>query len=201
MAAESRIAARRALALALLLGACRSLSLPPPEVAERARATESLSGRLRVSLRGPQARGRATVLLAFRRPDALRVEVPGPSGPRLTIVARGQRLLATFPHDRAYWESEATAQGLEALLGVALTPSEVMDLLVGVPPASVRDYRASWGALLPRKLTASLADGARLTVVVEEAEVGGVLSPQAFEDPPRAGFRPLGNEEVRDLWR
>lgn len=201
MAAGSRITVRRALALSLLLGACRSLSPPAPGVAEQARVTASLSARLRVSLRGPQARGRASVLIAFRRPDDLRVEVPGPIGPRLTIVARGDRLFASFPQDRAYWEGEATAQGLEALLGVALTPSEVMDLLVGVPPASVRDYRVSWGASLPRKLTASLADGARLTVVVEEAEVGGALSPRAFEDPPRAGFRPLSNDEVRGLWR
>lgn len=201
MAAESRTPVRQLLAMALLAGACRSLGPPPPGVAEQARGAVSLSARLRVSLRGPQARGRATALIAFRRPDALRVEVPGPNGPRLALVAGGGRVLAAFPGDRAYWEGEATAGSLEALLGVALTPAEVMDLLVGVPPASVHDYRASWGPSLPRKVTASLADGSQLTVVMEDAEVGGELPPRAFEDPPHAGFRLLTREELRGLWR
>ena len=61
-----------------------------------------------------------------------KLEVPGPTGPRLTLLARDHRLLASFPHDRAYWEGEATAQALEVVLGVGLTPSEVMDLLVGL---------------------------------------------------------------------
>lgn len=201
MAAESRTPVRQLLAAALLLGACHSLGPPPPRVAEQARGALSLSARLRVSLRGPQTRGRATALVACRRPDALRVEVPGPSGPRLTLVAAAGRVLAAFPGDRAYWEGEATAGSLEALLGVALTPAEVMDLLLGVPPASVRDYRGSWGRSVPRKVTASLADGSRLTVVVEDAEVGGELPLRAFEDPPHAGYRLLTREELQGLWR
>lgn len=201
MAAEHRIAASRLLAAVLFAGACRSLSPPPPLVAERARSAPSLSARLRVSLQGPQARGRATALVAFRRPDALRVEVPGPAGPRLALVAAAGRVLATFPADRAYWEGEATPGSLEALLGVALSPAEVMDLLVGVPPAGLRDYRASWGAVWPRKVTASLADGSRLTVVVEDAEAGDLLPPAAFEEPPHAGFRLLTREEIRGSWR
>ncbi len=187
--------------MALAFGACRSLSLPPPEVAERARAIESLSGRLQVSVSGPQARGRATVLFAFQRPDALRLEVPGPIGPRLTLTARRGRLLATFPRDRAYFEAEATSQALEVVLGVGLAPSEVMDFLVGVPPQNVSDYRVSWGSWLPHRLSARLADGARLKVVVEQADMDAPLGPRAFEEPPRAGFRPLTAREVSSLWR
>jgi len=201
MAAESPNPVRQLLAAALLLSACRSLGPPPPGVAERARGAVSISARLRVSLRGPQTRGRATALVAFRRPDSLRVEVPGPSGPRLVLVAGSGRVLAAFPGDRAYWEGEATADSLDALLGVALTPAEVMDLLVGAPPASVRDYRASWGPSVPRKFTARLADGSQLTVAVEDAELGGELPPRAFADPPHSSFRLLTREELRGLWR
>jgi hypothetical protein len=201
MAAEDRTTVRHLLLAALLLSACRSFSPPLPGVAEQARGAVSISARLRVSLRGPETRGRATALVALRRPDALRVEVPGPSGPRVTLVAGQGRVLAAFPADRAYWEGDSSAGSLEALLGVALTPAEVMDLLVGLPPASVRDYRASWGPSVPRKVTATLADGSRLVVTVEDAELDGELSPRAFEDPSHAGYRLLTREELRSLWR
>ena len=68
-----------------------------PDVAARAQAARAYSGRLRVKLDGRELRARATVLLAFQRPDALRIEVPGPGGLRLVAVASGERLVAAFP--------------------------------------------------------------------------------------------------------
>lgn len=165
-----------------------------------AAATHSYSSRLRISLDGPTLRARTPVLLAFRRPDALRIEVPGPAGPRLVAVAAGDHLWAVFPGERAFFSGRATEADFEALLGVALTPGEVIDLLLGLPPARLRTYQAQWRGTLPARIKATLRDGGRLIVTVDEAEAGATVPDQAFDEPPHAGYRTIGADEARRLW-
>jgi hypothetical protein len=152
-----------------------------------------------VSVDGPALRGRSRALMAFRRPDAVRIEIPGPSGVRLVAVARAGRLVAVLPGERAVLESEATAADLEALLGVALSPPELMDVLLGVAPPGVRDYRAQWGGTLPRRVEALLADGTRLKATIDEAETGLDLPDAAFLPPPHEAYRPVDAHEARRL--
>ena len=188
-------------ACAALVHGCASAGLPPPpDAAARAAATASYSGRLRVSLRGPDLRARSAVLIAFARPDALRIEVPGPAGARVVAVTRGGRLMAVFPAERAYYAGRATPEELEALLGISLAPEEVMDLLLGVPSPRLRQYEARWGEDLPRRIEATLPDGGRLRLTVEDAGRGAELSPAAFADPPHTGYRALDLGEARTLW-
>jgi len=187
--------------LAVLAGGCATAPAPPsPAVAERARAARSYTASLRVSLRGPSLRARARVLVAFSRPGALRLEVPGPGGARLVAVTRDGALAAVFPAERAVFKDEATAATLDALLGVALSPEEVIDLLVGVPSPRLRDYRAEWGPALPSRIEATLPGGTRLEAKVDDATAGVELPPQAFEEPPHAGYRRVDREEARRLW-
>jgi hypothetical protein len=168
-------------------------------VAQRAAAARTWSGSLRVAVSGKDLRGRSRVLLAFRRPDAVRLEIPGPAGARLVAVMRSGRLVAVLPAERAFLEAAATAAELEGLLGVALEPGELMDLLVGVAPAGLRDYRARWGASLPRRVEAVLADGTRLRATVDDAEAGLELPDAAFSPPPHPGHRRVDAEEARRL--
>jgi hypothetical protein len=168
-------------------------------VVESAAAARSWSGSLRVSVSGPDVRGRSRVLLAFRRPDAVRIEIPGPAGARLLAVIRGGRLSAVLPSERAFLESEATAGDLETLLGLALEPGELMDVLVGKAPPGVREYRARWGETLPRRVEALLADGTRLEAKVDDAEADLDLPGAAFDPPPHAGHRPVDADEARRL--
>jgi len=194
---------RRAVCLvpALLISACATVPVPPPpDVAARARETSSYSARLRVSLKGPSLRARTPALVAFRRPDGLRIEVPGPAGPRLVAVARAGRLVAVFPAERAVFAGEASAAELEALLGVALEPAEVMDMLVGVPSPRLKRYVAAWGPALPRRLEATLPDGAVLKASVEDPEAGAALPDAAFAEPPHDGYRVVDADEARTLW-
>lgn len=152
-----------------------------------------------MSLNGPQFRARTRALVAFRRPDALRVEVPGPTGPRLVAVATGATLTAVFPSERAVFIGEASAEALASLLGVALTPPELMDLLVGVGSPRLKAYRAGWGPTLPRSIAATLPDGGRLDVTVDDADTAP-LPAAAFETPAHAGFRSIEADEARSLW-
>ena len=175
-------------------------TVPDPTVAAAAAATTSYSSRLRISLDGPTLRARTPVLLAFRRPDALRIEVPGPAGPRLVAVASDDRLWAVFPAQRAFFSGRATEADFEAQLGVALTPGEVMDLLVGLPAPRLRAYEARWRGPLPARVKATLPDGGRLSVTVDEADAGVAVPEQAFAEPPHAGYRTIGAEEARRLW-
>jgi len=187
--------------LSTVAAGCASGGLPPPpDAAARAAATRSYSGRMRVSLRAPAFRARSPVLIAFARPDALRIEVPGPGGARLVAVTRGGRLTAVFPGERAVFQGDATPAELEALLGVPLTPGEVIDLLLGVPSPRLRRYDAHWGPDLPRRIDATLPDGGRLRLTVEEAERGVDLPAAAFEEPPHAGYRAVDVDEARTLW-
>jgi hypothetical protein len=186
--------------IALLLPSCAGVSVPPPDVAARAQAARTYSGRVRVKLDGRELRARATVLLAFERPDALRIEVPGPGGLRLVAVTRGGRLTAAFPADRAVYTGAADAPGMEALLGVALAPEEVMDLLLGAPPARLAKSEVRWGPVLPRQVDARLTDGSRLQVKVEEADRDVTLPPSAFQPPPTPGYRTVDAQEARGLW-
>jgi len=150
-------------------------------------------------VKGTDLRGRSRVLLAFRRPDALRIEIPGPAGARLVAVARRGRLTAVLPGDRAFLEAAATAEELESLLGVALTPPELMDVLVGKAPPGLREFKASWGDTLPRRVQAVLADGTRLDARVDEADKDVALPEAAFEPPPHPGYRPVDAAEARRL--
>ena len=194
---------RLLLLLAVSAGAsCAApLAIPPAAVLEQARIVPSYSALLSVTLRGPELRARTRVLLAFRRPDGLRIEIPGQKGARLIAVARGERLWAVFPGERAVYEGAARAEDLESLLGVALAPSEVMDLLTGVPSPRVRAYRARWGAALPRQIDATLPDGARLKATVADAEAPATtLGPSAFTEPPHDGYRSVDADQARALW-
>jgi len=191
---------RPELALAgLLLSGCATATLPPPAVATRAAAAVSWSGSLRVSVSGKDVRGRSRVLLAFRRPDAVRIEIPGPTGARLVAVARDGHLTAVLPAERAFLESAATAGDLAALLGVALSPPELMDVLVGVTPAGLRDYEVQWGDTLPRHVEAHLADGTRLKATVDDAETDLDLAEAVFLPPPHPGYRRVDADEARRL--
>ncbi|MFI5183127.1 MAG: hypothetical protein ACHQNV_01915 [Vicinamibacteria bacterium] len=196
----------RSLAVAALalfppsFGCATAFPPPPKSVLDAALSKTSYSGSVRVSLHGPEVRARARALVAFERPDRLRIEVPGPGGLRLVVVSRAGRLTAAFPGERAVFASEATAESLESLLGVRLTPSEVMDILLGSAPAELRSYEARWGQALPKAVVAVLADGTRLGVDIDDAQGDAILPAAAFDDPPHDGYRSLDASEARRLW-
>jgi hypothetical protein len=199
---DYRSAGRAFVAVVLMAAgiACASVPLPSPAAVAEAKATVTYSGSLRVSLSGPQFRGRTRVLLGFRRPDALRIEIPGPTGPRLVAVTKGGALTAVFPGDRAIFQGRATAAELESLLGVGLAPEELIDLLVGVPSPRLRSYEARWSRALPRQIMAVLPDGTRLRARVDDVETGLDLQAEAFEAPRHQDFRAVDAAEARQLW-
>jgi len=199
------VGATRACAWAVLgvswTTACASLpSRPPESLLAELRAARSYRAELGVKLRGPNLRGRAQVLIACERPDRLRLEVPGPGGVRLVAVAEAGRLLAVFPAEAAYYRAAADREELRALLGLELTPAEVMDLLLGLDVPSAREQESRWGPRLPTRVEATLADGARVRAVARAPELDPDLPRAAFELTWPAGYRALSRDELQSLW-
>jgi hypothetical protein len=153
-----------------------------------------------VTLNGPELRARTRALVAFERPGRMRLEIPGPTGLRFVAIAGAGGLLAVFPGERAVFRSGATAADMERLIGVALTPSEMMDALLGIAPAGVRSYEARWGRRLPLRVATTLRDGTRLRLAIDAPEAGVSLPPAAFAEPPHEGYRGVDVLEARRLW-
>jgi hypothetical protein len=185
--------------LGLLVACAPRFRTPAPEVVERARTASTYNGALRVSLKGPGGRGRSQALLAFQRPDRLRIEIPGPAGLRLLAVLRDGRLVATFPSAGAVYEAPASAASLDALLGVGLEVSELMDFMVGVPSGRLSDFRVRWGSEAPTEVSALLPDGTRLKARVDSVTLAETLPPGAFRAPATAGLRGVDAAEARRL--
>jgi hypothetical protein len=196
----SAFAALAALATVAAAGCATAVRVAPKDVVERALGVSTYSATVRVDLRGPDLRGRARALVGFERPDALRIELPGPTGPRLLAVARAGVLVAVFPGERAVFTAKATAPEMDSLFGVPLTPTELADLLVGRGAARLESYAVSWGPSLPREVRAGFTGGARLLVKIEEAEANPPLAAAAFEAPMHEGYRVVDAQEARRLW-
>jgi hypothetical protein len=187
------------IAAAVWIGGCASQGLPSLETRMALQNAEGMTGRLRVSIRGPERRGHATILFGFRRPDALRIEIPGGGGVRLVVVTREGRLCAVFHSEHAVFRAPATAESVAAALTIALTPEEVMDMIAGKPPARLADRRVKWGKSCPREVSARLPDETRLKIKLEDIEATAP-DPTAFLDPAPPGFRTIDAREARSLW-
>jgi len=81
---------------------------------------------------GPQGRFSATLLLAFERPDRLRVELLGPLGSsRWMAIVAGGEITVLFPSRREFLQERAVPEVLAALVGVRWGPDEIMAVLSG----------------------------------------------------------------------
>jgi hypothetical protein len=88
---------------------------------------------LKVSGKGPEGRFNATQILIFERPDRVRVELLGVFGStRWIVVTSGGEVLVWFPSRHEYLRDSRVKEVVGALLGVALSPEEVMAALAGV---------------------------------------------------------------------
>lgn len=68
--------------------------------------------------------------LALEPPDRLYVEILGPiGGPRAVMAAKGNRLVVLFPASREFVDEEATASTYEALIGLRLDTSSLIELI------------------------------------------------------------------------
>jgi outer membrane lipoprotein-sorting protein len=191
----------------LLLAGC-TLRGPRPAIV-RGSADDLLAGltarraavtslRARARLQSGAGRLWTRQALAVRRPGSLRVDVLSPFGLTLAVGTDGSTVWAYPPADAVRYEGPATPGNVSRLVGTPVTVGDLVDILLGLPPA-----RTAAGA--PRldawgddewRVVIPLADGLQslwftaasgLLVRAEEAHAGTVTLRLVFADY-RDGF-------------
>jgi hypothetical protein len=141
MAARGRAVA---LVAAVLVAGCVPRRPAPPlrpmtaegllsALAARRNAVTSVRARARVRSRLTAVGSRQALLV--RRPEAVRIDVLHPFGLALALGAQDGLLWAYRPDEATRYQSAATAENLRRLLGTPVAVPDVVDVLLGVPPA------------------------------------------------------------------
>jgi hypothetical protein len=159
------------------------------DLAGSARGVQRYQAVLKVRGEGPDGRFSATEVLIFQRPDRVRVELLATFGPsRWIAVTRDGRITVLFPKTREYLEESAVEDVVAALLGIRLSPPEVMAILdgSGLPLAGERSLRAERRG---DRIRIALPSG---TVDVEADQV---------REAQAAGYRVIYPTEWKDMQR
>jgi hypothetical protein len=123
------------------------------ELAATGAARHALRGGARMSIEGQRRAGFAKQLLVLERPARLRLEVVGPFGQRVAVLATDGAHYDLYRAERPALESgEVHAGILFEVAGLALTPEEAVLLALGVPLFPSEGAPAAEGA-------AALPDG------------------------------------------
>lgn len=102
-------------------------------LAVRRSAITSLRARAHVRSRLAAVGTRQAVLV--RRPDSVRIDVLHPFGLLLAVGAQDGHLWAYRPAEATRYQSPATAENVSRLLGAPVAVPDVVDVLLGLPPA------------------------------------------------------------------
>jgi len=127
---------------------------------------------LKVRGEGPEGRFSVTELVAFERPDRVRVELLATFGASrwIAVTDRGE-ITVLFPRSREYLQESAVEDVVSALFGIRLRPEEVMSVLAGsgLPLGDAEPARAERIGERVRIVVGSDGPGAR----VESVDVEG----------------------------
>lgn len=140
------------LLLSLTLSSCASLrpspyssalplsseNLPLPQdllrgIETRRHALTSLRGLARVVYKDTQEKGTAKQAIAVAAPDRFRWELFSPIGVAALVTSDGKTLSTYFPSDKVLYRGGATAENVARFTRVALSPPEIVGLLLGTP--------------------------------------------------------------------
>jgi outer membrane biogenesis lipoprotein LolB len=123
------------------------------------RDVHSLSAELAISGRAGRQRLRGHVLAGLAAPNRIRLEAAAPFGaPLFILVADGSAATLLLPRDNRVLRDESPAAILDALVGLALGPSDLLAIFSGcvapdAHPTGGRAFPSAWARL-------ELSDGA-----------------------------------------
>jgi hypothetical protein len=100
-----------------------------------ARRAAVVSLRARARLRSGVAGVWTRQAILVQRPSSVRIDVLSPFGLALAVGTEGRTLWAFPPQQAVRYEGAATRENLARLLGTPLEVADMVDVLLGVPPA------------------------------------------------------------------
>jgi hypothetical protein len=193
--------------LAVTLAGCALRARPRPVIpasadglldALAARRAAVTSMRARARLKGGLSTMWTKEAILVRRPDAVRIDVLSPFGLAVALGAQDRQLWAYPPNERTRYEGVASPANMARFLGAPIAVADVVDILLGVPPARRPAGRPDM--VLTRdheyELTIPLADGVQkiwfaadtLTVARAEEHRNGAVALQVVFGEHRDGF-------------
>jgi hypothetical protein len=131
-------------------------------------AVERYQAVVRLRGKGPDGKFRATELVVFERPDRVRVELLAAFGASRWIAVTGAgEITVLFPRSREYLEETAVEDVVDALLGIRLSPEEVMAILAGsgLPLGGAEPVRAERQG---DRVRIALGEGRRVDVEADQ---------------------------------
>jgi hypothetical protein len=154
--------------------------------------------RARARLKGGLSTVWTREAILVRRPDAVRVDVLSPFGLAVAFGARDSQLWAYPPNERTRYEGIASPANMARFLGAPIAVADVVDILLGVPPARRPAGRPDV-VLTPDgeyELTIPIADGVQkiwfaadtLAVARAEEHHDGTLALRVVFGEHRDGF-------------
>jgi hypothetical protein len=122
------------------------------EATERCRGVRTMAAVLGISGRAAGQRFRASVDAGFQAPDHVRLELPAPGRPYFIFVASGDQATLLLGREGRVLRNAPSAVTLEALAGIALSPSELRTIVSGCgfgtgEPAAGRAFDGGWAAM------------------------------------------------------
>jgi hypothetical protein len=154
-------------------------------LAQRRTAVKSLraTGKLDVTVDQPQGgeihrdRLRASQAILVRSPASFRLEALSPFGVSYAVASDGRELAVLIPNEGSLYRGPATARTIGAATGVAATPAEATELLLGSPAAPPLALDQAW--LSVGELTAPLESMEEAESIAPEV----ILHAPARDDP------------------
>jgi hypothetical protein len=113
----------------------REASIEELQTRLEARRAAVISLRARARLRSGMAGVWTRQAILVQRPSAIRIDVLSPFGLALAIGTEGRTLWAFPPQQGARFEGPATRENFGRLIGTPLEVADLVDVLLGVPPA------------------------------------------------------------------
>jgi hypothetical protein len=148
-------------------------------IAGQRAAVHGLRTAARVHLESPEGSGSAQQVLVASRPDRLRVEVLSPFGSVFVLATSGGQLAAYVREENRVYRGRATAANLAHYAQIELSVSDLVDLLLGLPPQRQEGFGAVFvdAAAQIVRLRQQTPEGAQVV-----AFTGDPLRPVAVEE-------------------
>jgi outer membrane lipoprotein-sorting protein len=99
----------------------------------RRQTLTSLRGLARITYKDANDKGSAKQAIAVAAPDRFRWELFSPIGVAALIASNGTQLSTYFPGEKVLYRGDATTENVARFTRVALSPREIVGLLLGAP--------------------------------------------------------------------